>query len=76
MKLNTIAQIKAHQFAGNAYSDQKAFNAIDEFVQDVNNSVADRAEALRIVSDVGMGCGRDEHLTDEQVIESYMRAFD
>lgn len=76
MQFNNINQIKAHRFVGNAFSDQQAFNGIHDFVMDVNNSVADRAEALRVCSDEGMGCGRDEHLTDEQVIQSYMKAFE
>lgn len=72
MKFNNIEQIKAHQWIGNAYNDQPAMNAIDVFAQDTNNALADRAEALRQLSDACMGCGRDEHLTDEQVVTLYL----
>lgn len=66
----SIAEISAHQFGGNHHVDSDAFNAIEIFVRDPANSVADRAEALRQMSDRGMGCGRDEHLNDDQMIAS------
>ena len=76
MQFNNISEIQAHCFVGNAYSDQPAFNAIHDFVMNDNNSIADRAEALRVMSDVGMGCGRGDDESDEQVLASYMIAFE
>lgn len=75
MKFNTIAEIQAHQFAGNAYSDQKAFSAIDDYVQDLSTTMADKAEALRVMCDHGMGLGRDEETSDEDIVQLYMNAF-
>lgn len=72
MKFNTITQIAAHQFIGNHASDHLAFMAIDEFVQNEQNSLADRAEAIRIMSDKGMGCGRDEWLSDAAIVADYI----
>lgn len=69
---NTIQEIQNHEFVGNHYSDCNAFNAIDTFVQNASNSLSDRAEALRVMSDKGMGCGRDEHMSDEEVVRSYI----
>lgn len=72
LNFNNIEQIKQHRFVGNAYSDQAAFNAIHDFVMNDNNSVADRAEALRFMSDEGMGCGRDDEMSDAEVLASYV----
>lgn len=68
----TIEQITSHQFVGNHYSDSLAFNAIDQFVQNENTSIADKAEALRQMQDRGMGCGRDEDTSDEDFVEMYL----
>lgn len=72
IKFNNIEEIKAHQWIGNAYHDQEAFDAIDAYVLDTNNSLADRAEALRQMSDKGMGCGRDEDMRDEDIVQEYI----
>lgn len=71
MNFTTIKQIAAHQFVGNHHSDSEAFNAIDEFVNDMYNSEADRAEALRTMTDCGMGCGREEEVTDAELLKAY-----
>jgi len=69
---NTIQQITKHQFIGNAHSDMDAFMSIDAFVQDTNNSLSDRAESLRIMSDKGMSCGRDEQMSDSEIVQDYI----
>lgn len=69
---NTIQEIQNHEFVGNHYSDCNAFNAIDTFVQNVSNSLSDRAEALRVMSDKGMGCGRYEEISDEETVKQYI----
>lgn len=68
----SLAEIAAHQFVGNHASDAEAFDAIQVFVADEKNSIADRAEALRIMSDKGMGCGRMEDESDEYVVVAYV----
>jgi hypothetical protein len=72
MRFTNIHQIRNHQFIGNAYHDMGAFNAIDDFVKDAHNSVADRVEALRQMQDRGMGCGRGDHLSDLDMLNSYL----
>lgn len=72
MTFDSIEQIKAHQFAGNHYMDSDAFNAIDAFVQDEKTSLADKAEALRVMGDKGMGIGRDEHISDQDLVTEYL----
>lgn len=71
MKFTAIEQITAHRFIGNHYSDSDAFKAIETFALDMNNSVADRAESLRVMGDVGMDIGREEHLSDEELLQAY-----
>lgn len=71
---NKIEEIKEHAFAGNAYSDHDAFEAICDFADDLNHSVPDRAEALRIMARKGMGLTgvqAGEHLSDEAFLEEY-----
>ncbi len=72
MKFNTIQEIQNHQFFGNHFSDHTAFNAIDQFAQDESNSMSDRAESLRIMSDKGMSCGRDEQISDIDLVTEYV----
>lgn len=67
----SIEEIKAYTWIGNHHSDWAAFNGVDAFAANKDNSVADRAEALRIASDAGMGCGRDEHLSDEDLLAQF-----
>ena len=60
MHFTSIKQIRAHKWVGNAMSDSPAFAAVDGFARDSSaNTVADRAEALRVMCRNGMG------LTDE-----------
>ena len=75
MKFKNIKEIQAHTFAGNAFSDRDAFEAIHQFVINGNNSVADRAEALRVMTDKGMGLGRDEETSDEDSLVAYFRSM-
>lgn len=52
--ITTIAQIRAHQWVGSHHFDSGTFSAIDKFVLDPTNSIADRAEASRLAAH-GMG---------------------
>lgn len=72
MKFNNITQIQNHKFKGYHFGDFEAFNAIEKFVKDETNLVADRAEALRVMSDKGMGLGRDEEINDAALLVSYL----
>lgn len=71
----TIEQIQAHQFVGNHFSDRQAFEAIDRFVMNERNSIADRAEALRVITDKGMGCGREECMSDHELVAAHIGAL-
>lgn len=75
MKFNTIQEIQNHQFFGNHFSDHTAFKAIDQFVLDESNSIADRAESLRVMSDKGMSCGRDEQISDIDLVTEYIEEY-
>jgi hypothetical protein len=68
IEFKTLAEIEAHQFYGNAAFDNQAFQAIKRFSRDEKNTVKDQAEALRIRCDQGMGMGRMEEETDEEVL--------
>jgi len=70
--LTTLSQVKSHVWVGNAHSDLSAFMAIDKLVQDTTVTIEDRAESLRIMSDKGMGCGRDEQITDADLVQNYL----
>lgn len=70
---SNIEEIQKWWFQGNHFSDHQAFNGIQVFVENENNSLADRAEALRVMSDKGMGCGRDEDITDEEYVAGYLQ---
>jgi len=72
MEFKTIEEIKNHRFVGNHWSDGSAFGGIHDFVVNPKNSIEDRAEALRQMSDRGMGCGRDEHVPDQKIVDDYM----
>lgn len=72
MVFDSIEQIKAHQFVGNYHSDSEAFNAIETFVLKKGTSLADQAEALRVMGDKGMGIGRDEHMSDQELVDAYL----
>lgn len=74
MKFKTLAQVRAHQFAGNHHSDHPAFAAIETFAQDTSHSMSDRAEALRIMGRDGMGLdpqSNGEEISDEQLIAEF-----
>lgn len=68
----TIKQIQAHKFAGNYSGDESAFDAIHAFVSNTKNSLGNRAEALRVLSDKGLGCGRDETVSDANLVAEFL----
>lgn len=72
VEFKTIDEIKGHTFYGNHAFDHQAFEGIHRFVKDESNSVADRAEAIRIKSDKGCGCGRFLDKTDEELIKEQL----
>lgn len=72
MRFANIEAIKAHQFTGNHFSDHEAFNAIEVFVSDGSNTIADRAEAIRTMCHDGMGLGRDEDIADHKLVTTYL----
>jgi len=65
----SIEEIRAHQFYGNHAFDHQAFQGIHRFVEDESNSLADRAEAIRIKCIRGMGMPVSEKMTDEEIIK-------
>lgn len=71
MKFSSIKQIKAHKFAGNHFNDFAAFCAIEDFARDEKHSVEHRAEALRQMTDRGMGCGRTEKFSDAALLKEF-----
>lgn len=68
----TLAQIQAHNFAGDHAADSAAFGAIEKFVVNDIYPLADRAEAVRIMYDEGMGCGRSNDLDDATIVKQYI----
>lgn len=73
--MTTISAIRAHQFVGNAHSDSLVFDAIDMFAADENNSVPERAEALRIMAKKGMGLEGNEagdNVNDWALVQEFM----
>lgn len=55
MQFTSFAQIQQHEFVGNYYGDQDAFDAIEAFARDESKSVFERASALRVMYRTGMG---------------------
>jgi hypothetical protein len=74
IKFENIEQIINHVWIGNAYHDMPAFDAIDEFVLDTNNSLADKAKALRTMCECGMGLDPDEQ-SDEDLLQEYLNSL-
>jgi len=72
MIFSSVAAIRSHSFVGVYSEDAAAFNAVHAFVCNAFNSVADRAEALRILSDKGMGAGRLGSMTDAALVKHYL----
>lgn len=65
---DNIDQILAHRFVGNYHSDAEAFAAIDRFVLNREQTLADRAAAIRHMMNEGMGyfvVASDEELVAE-----------
>jgi len=75
MQFDNIEEVKNHEFKGNGFSDQGVFDAIRAFVSNPQICLADKAEALRIMSDKGMGLGRECYKADWEVVLEYMRAL-
>jgi hypothetical protein len=71
MQFANIEQIRKHRFVGNHYSDHAAFNAIESFVKSDSNSVKDKAEAIRIMSESGMGIPVKEK-DDAKLIQDFL----
>lgn len=73
MKFITIQQIQAHIFCGHYCSgDFEAITAVEAFVQDESTSLEDQAEALRVMGDRSMGLGREEEISDQELVDSYL----
>ena len=72
MTFNTLQEIKDHQFIGTHFHDSAVFRAIDTFTLRDDVPIADKAEAIRIMVDKGMGCGREEQFTDEELVSSQL----
>jgi len=68
VNFNSIEEIRNHQFYGNYAFDHQAFQGIRRFVEDEKNSLADRAEAVRLTCDRGMGMPLPEDMSHEEVI--------
>jgi hypothetical protein len=73
MRFDTLQQIQQHQWCGNHYHDVPAFNGVHTYVTNRSNTMDDRAEAIRIMSDRAMGCGRCEHMANDELLEDYMQ---
>lgn len=74
MQFDNIEAVRKYSWAGNAHSDHDAMTAIDAFVANDTHSIADRAEALRIMGRDGMGLeGEDngDDLTDEELVAEW-----
>lgn len=72
-----IAEILAHEFVGNYHSDAEAFAAIDRFILNRENALADRAAAIRHMMCAGMGL--DDYAntaTDEELVAEAEEAGD
>lgn len=71
MTFDSVDAVRAYHFVGNHASDAEAFDAIHQFASDWTRPVADRAEVLRIMQDVGMGCGRSGDVSDIDFLDAY-----
>lgn len=71
MTFDSVDSIRLHNFVGNHASDAEAFDAIHQFASDLERPIGERAEALRIMQDVGMGCGRSERVSDADLLIAY-----
>lgn len=71
MTFDSVDAIRSHQFVGNHAADSAAFEAIHEFASDWQHPVGERAEALRIMQDAGMGCGRSDDMSDIDFLDAY-----
>ena len=69
VEFNSIEKIRNHSFYGNHAFDHQAFQGIHRFVKDESNSLADRAEAVRIKCDRGMDMPLPSEESDEEVLK-------
>lgn len=67
--MKTLEQIKEIPVYGNHFHDMPIFEAVDELVLSSDASIEDKAEALRYMGDVVMGCGRTEWMSDKDLVE-------
>lgn len=76
IEFKTLDEIKGHTFLGNHAADHQAFQGIRRFVEDETNSLADRAEAIRIECDKGMGMGRTRTSkeSDKDLVAGFLSA--
>lgn len=63
----SIEEIRKYRFYGNHTCDHQAFRGIQRFAEDESNSLSDRAEAIRIKCDRGMGMPVSEEFIKETI---------
>lgn len=68
----TLKQIEAYRWKGNHNADSAAFDAITRFVENEKIALADRAAAVRIAYESGMGEDRRDDLSDKQLVEDWL----
>lgn len=64
----TLAEIKSKPIAGNAYHDMPIINALDDFICDTTQSMDERKEAYKYLSENVMGLEVGE-VTEEMIDE-------
>jgi hypothetical protein len=74
--MTTLADIQAVYNKDSEMYKRKAFIAVDLLARDESVDIKERAEALRWLSDTVMNCGREEGLTDDQLVSSYLVELD
>ncbi len=70
----SLAEIQAHRWVGCHSGDSAAFQAVERFVLNESNPLADRASAIRVMGRDGMGLdpvANLEHLSDEQLLAGF-----
>lgn len=65
---DNLDQIRNVKFVGNHFNDMGTFDGIREFAEDKNQTLSDRAEALRIMLREGMGMAEFDSLSDTEVL--------
>lgn len=67
--MKTLAELKSEKIIGNAYHDMRLMMNINDFICDETQSMAERKEAYRYLSEDVMGCPIDGEVTDAQIAE-------